>query len=125
MNEKLTRFQKLYQSSIVSAMDVKCVIFALLFLLIRVRSQESCDYIYDCCQKVEYDCVEYCEPIVICKDTFRETTVESTFTTTEEIATEAVTQTYMRPKNYTVIAVGCRKGYRHDSKGKCRPVLKK
>lgn len=52
-------------------MDIKCILI-LSIILIGVRSQDSingvedCFHIYDCCRKIENDCVEYCEPKFLC-----------------------------------------------------------
>jgi hypothetical protein len=79
------------------------LIFLLFFLFIFVKTQElentdqedSCYYIYNCCKKLDNDCVEYCEPIVVCGEN----------ATNDITGHENVIDTGL-------IAVACRKGFR-------------
>lgn len=90
-------------------MNIKSI-FVLCFLLIFVKSQEpeafeedQCFYIYDCCKKVDFECVEHCEPIVRCSNN----------STNEILGFELYSEPVETPGvGYQVIAVGCKENYR-------------
>lgn len=58
--------------------------------------EDPCFYIYECCKKIETDCVEYCEPEIRCSNN----------STNKILGFEGGVGT-------TVIAVNCRKGFRY------------
>lgn len=85
-------------------MNVKSF-FVLISVLIFVKAQEIdsqdedlCYNIYECCEKLETQCVRYCEPVVYCNNN----------------ATNRILglESFQKPSNFTIIAVDCRKGYR-------------
>lgn len=77
----------------------------LVFIYALVKSQESqtdleiepesCFYVYDCCKKEGIECIEYCEPIIACKNN----------STRELTGHEGIADT-------KIISTNCRKGYR-------------
>lgn len=60
--------------------------------------KDPCYYIYDCCQKVDLECIEYCEPVVRCSNN----------ATNQILGFKAFIETV----ETKIIAVDCRKGYR-------------
>lgn len=126
-------------------MEVKCISF-LFIALICVQSQDveqtsqevdeepKCFNIYECCKKIDYDCLEYCEPNFVCTNngTSKELgIIQSNRKNTEEIVetTEAAenlveSTTFQETVTQKVIAVGvCRKGYRLVANGSCKKVF--
>lgn len=100
-------------------MDIKCSLICLVLILSfanchfipestpETPEQVQCFHIYDCCRKVEFDCVEYCEPLFVCTNN----------STNQDLGFEKTQKT-------AVIVVGlCRKGFKVDGTGKCRRML--
>lgn len=108
------------------------IIFALFLLTtfssIHVESQEHCNFVYECCKKLDLDCVEYCGPVLECADN----KVDQNQTTVTEASTEVIETTNLSEEPSTtqglvtqnVIGVSlCRKGFQLDSNGRCRKLL--
>lgn len=71
-------------------------------------NDDECTWNYKCCKKVESQCVELCEPEIICPS--QETTTEMDF--------------YNMPiAGANMITAECKSGWRRRSDGKCRMVL--
>lgn len=106
------------------AMDAKCVIFLLITFstFIWVKSVDRCFQIYECCEKIDHDCVKYCGPFVECYNNEEAELFKTTeVTTTSEEYLETTTQETLPT---AVIGVStCRLGFMLDGKGRCRRVL--
>lgn len=129
-------------------MDVKCI-FLLYIALICAESrgfektnlkdevEHQCYNIYECCKKVGFSCVAFCEPHIVCtnngtveeltiiednKENIQRASTELFEATTEESLIEA--STVQNAISTKVIAVGvCRKGFRLVANGSCKRVL--
>lgn len=102
-------------------MDIK-LLFLMLFIFTinkEIFSQEldsNCLFIYECCNRTDDDCLEYCEPIIEC------TTPEEEETTSEpeEITEEPQFEIPVTHKVLTITT--CRNGFRYQD-GACRRVF--
>jgi hypothetical protein len=71
-------------------------------------NDDECSWSYKCCKKIESECVELCEPIIICP--------RQEMTTEQDIYNMPISSANM-------ITAECRSGWRRRSDGKCRMVL--
>lgn len=124
------------QSSVVdlptSVMDIKCILCVIIYLF-YIESQEidnseedlKCYDIYECCNKIDFDCVDYCEPFHIC--TTNGTDHISRYQEIrgkEQNLEEVESTTVQTPDGQKIISVAvCRKGFRLDGAGKCRKAF--
>ncbi|CRK87795.1 CLUMA_CG001559, isoform B [Clunio marinus] len=121
-------------------MDVKCILYLLFItvvsyvesqnLLLNSNEEIKCYYIYECCRKFQFECVEYCEPNYICDDSDQKHLLRLdeellvTSTTSNPSVDEIETTTFQSAAKTNIIAVGvCRKGYRMIGSGKCKKVF--
>lgn len=51
-----------------SRVEERLIIIVLLIFLGSLVYSNRCYQVYVCCKKVDYDCVEYCEPTEECPD---------------------------------------------------------
>lgn len=82
------------------------------------NNDDSCKWIYRCCKKVDGNCVEICEPEIICD---QETTTQQEEEETTVLPDESAT--FQAPSKFSIIAVDCRKGFRVTAGGKCRKII--
>ena len=111
-----------------STMGFKCI-FALYVALICVNCQDTseerkCFHIYECCQKVDNDCIEYCEPIYVCKNNEpnQDQGLDDLNLGLNDPAGEILeSSTYQTAIVIDFIGVStCLKGFRLDPKGRCK-----
>ena len=113
-------------------MGIRCAILFLVISLICIKSQEQehCNYIYECCKKLDTECIEYCGPIIECTNNKlgQEKELEVTEAPAELINSTDFPEessTFQIGQKQQVIVVGlCRKGFKVDGKGKCRRVVR-
>lgn len=116
------------------------IIIILLFFSYNSATSENdddtCRWLYRCCKKVRGQCVEVCEPVIICDETTtmqEETTMQQEEITTiqeelksqEESLEPEGSGNHQVPTSFSMIVAPCRKGYLQQGlNGKCRKKLK-
>lgn len=94
-----------------------CLLCILNFIIFTNCDQSTeCFNVYYCCRKEGKDCVEYCDPVIECKESKNPSDKEKNENSQEETTTFG----YNEPEGLIIRA--CRKNYRFVN-GKCRKML--
>lgn len=57
--------------------ELGLILITTLLIFIRMSYSNPCNTVYICCKKIDFDCVEYCEPIEECPGDLLENTTSN------------------------------------------------
>lgn len=78
------------------------------------NNDDSCKWHYRCCKREHGICVKLCDADIRCDPP----------ETTTEVPENLESSTFEGTVETRVITAQCRKGFKHDTQGRCRRVLK-